>query len=562
MTTLDFGKITFAFKGAYDSRKEYEPLDLVGFEGSTYICKTPVRALSPNNTEYWDLFMQGLPNFTKAGGLLTHNGEKICIIHAGNEKEYLKSFNGAALWAKHSARGGRLVEQLADSPFSGSGYVSAFLMQDGSLRACGMGATNHYANGSAAGGQRNVPQVVAIDPVNPPKTRFVKLYAGHYTFFALTLDGEVYSWGHNAQGQLGHGDVVHRAVATRINWFIENEIKIKKIFTPRCNRWGEGTIYFLSTDERLYACGCNATGQLGIGTTTNSSLPVRCGELENIVQVSTSMGYYTSTYAVDAEGKVYAWGYNGYGQLGMGNTTQLTVPTLISNLADIRKVVAVGGDSQAAGGQPATFALALDKDGNAFACGYNGYGQLGLGDTTQRNVFTPLSGGFTNIKDIAINDGYHGHGSIIDSNDILWIWGYNGYGQLGMADTLNRSAPNKPVGDFQGNVARVFLGGDYSYNFTFVLTKDGELWAAGYGDHGQLSVDFNHPAGNSTFKQCRMPFAERVVDVQFVGYGDQSSVLALLESGRVVGTGMNSQAQIGVRSDNLTNPTTFEAVIF
>lgn len=561
MTTLDFGKIRFAFKGAYDNAKAYEPLDLVGFEGSTYICKKSVQAFSPNNFEYWDLFIQGLPNFTKAGQLLVHNGDKIVPLDVGKEGEFLKSFAGRIEWAKQSARAGKLVEQLPQGSQSGRGNVCAFLMQDGSIRACGQGATTLYSNGSSAGGQRNFPQTVAIDPVNPPKTKFVRLYAGHHCFFALTLDGEVYSWGLNAQGQLGHGDVIHRPIATRIKWFIDNDIRIKEIFTPNTNRWGDGSIYFLATDGKLYACGCNVAGQLGNGTLAQSNLPVRCGELENIVSVSASMGYYTSVFAIDAEGKVYAWGYNGYGQLGMGNTTQLTTPTLVTGLSNIHKIVAVGGDSTANGAQPFTYTMALDYEGNAFGCGYNGNGQLGVGDTTQRNVFTALSGGFTNIKDIAANDGDYGTSAIIDSTDTLWIWGYNAYGQLGMGDVLTRSAPNKPVGDFQGNVARVFLGGDYSYNFTFVLTKDGELWAAGYGDHGQLSTNHTHPAVNNVFQKCILPFKEKVIDVCFLGYGDQSSVVVLLESGRVIATGYNNNGQLGTRSDNIT-PTIFETVIF
>lgn len=562
MTTIDLGKITFAFKGSYDGKKTYEPLDLVGFNGSTFICKKGAHGFSPERTEYWDLFVQGLPHFTGAGQLLTHDGNKMVVLPAGNDKEFLKSFNGSAVWGKPSARKGKLVESLPAGSLSGRGYVSAFLMQDGSIRACGHGSASELANGSANGSTRYIPQVVAVDPKNPPKTRFAKLFASNYCFYGLTYDGEVYSWGQNTHGCLGYGDTLHRAIATRIDWFVNNEITIKDIILPASQRWTDTTVYFLTTDGRVYACGYNANSQLGNNTTTASSIPVRCGELENIVQVSASMGYYTSAYALDTSGKVYAWGYGGYGQLGMGNTTTLKVPTLVPGLSDIRKIISTGGDNQAAYAQPCTYAIALDKDGNAFACGYNGFGQLGLGDTTQRTSFTPLSGGFTHIKDIFANDGCYGNSALIDSNDTMWIWGDNPYGQLGMGDTLNRSAPNKPTGDFQGKVAKVFLGGDFHYNFAFVLTKDGELWAAGYGDHGQLGIDFTHPAANKTFQKCKLPFQNKVVDVCFLGFGDQTSVLALLENGFVVGAGINSNYQLGVHCANTHNPTVFKPVIF
>lgn len=564
MTTVDLGKITFAFNGSYDNKKEYEPLDLVGFNGSTFICKKPAQGIPPSYNDYWDLFVQGLPHFTGAGQLITHDGDKMIILPAGNVEDFLKSLNGTPVWCKPSARKGKLVESLPAGAQSGRGYVSAFLMQDGSIRAGGQGSTGNYANGSSAGGQRTLPQVVAVDPINPPNTRFAKLFAGSYSFFALTYDGQVYSWGKNTYGELGHGDTIHRPIATRINWFVENNICVKEVIIPTSQRWDTSTVYFLTTDGHVYACGFNGQGQIGDNTTVNKSIPTRCGNLENIVIVSASLGYYTSTFAVDILGTVYAWGYNGYGQLGMGNTTLLKEPALVSSLDGIviKKLIAVGGDSQASGAQPTSYVLALDESGNAYACGYNGYGQLGLGDTTQRNVFTPLSGGFTNIKAIFANDGCYGNSALIDNDDNFWIWGDNPYGQLGMGDTLNRSAPNKPIGDFQGKVAKAFLGGDYHYNFAFVLTKDGELWAAGYGDHGQLGVEYTHPAANKTFQRCKLPFSGKIIDVCFLGIGDQSSVLALMENGFVVGAGINSSGQLGVLPTNLHNPTVFKAVIF
>jgi hypothetical protein len=90
----------------------------------------------------------------------------------------------------------------------------------------------------------------------------------------------------------------------------------------------------LTTDGSLYAWGTNGNGQLGNGTTTNSSVPVpvdTTGALAGKTITQIAVGIYYS-FALTSDGSLYSWGYNGDGQLGNGTTTNSSVPVEVSAL--------------------------------------------------------------------------------------------------------------------------------------------------------------------------------------------------------------------------------------
>ncbi|WP_083871998.1 RCC1-like domain-containing protein [Bartonella rattaustraliani] len=83
----------------------------------------------------------------------------------------------------------------------------------------------------------------------------------------------MYSWGYNNYDQLGHGDTVTRAIAKRIDDFVKNKIKIARIILGQPNYYDYGVAYFLTTDGRIYACGYGGNGNLGTGTTSHQYTP-------------------------------------------------------------------------------------------------------------------------------------------------------------------------------------------------------------------------------------------------------------------------------------------------
>ena len=82
------------------------------------------------------------------------------------------------------------------------------------------------------------------------------------------------------------------------------------------------------------------------------------------------------------------------------------------------------------------YSLILKNDGTLWGCGYNGYGELGLGDTTDRTIFTQITTNTNNIKSVYCGYGYT---FILKTDGTLWNCGRNEYGHLGLGDTTHRN---------------------------------------------------------------------------------------------------------------------------
>lgn len=124
----------------------------------------------------------------------------------------------------------------------------------------------------------------------------------------------------------------------------------------------------LKSDGSLWAWGFNAYGQLGDGTTTERYYPVQIGT--GYISVATSGNAHFNA-ALKSDGSLWAWGLNSYGQIGDGTKTNRTYPVQIGTGFS---AVAVGGNH----------AVALKTDGSLWAWGRNAYGQLGDGTKTDR----------------------------------------------------------------------------------------------------------------------------------------------------------------------------------
>ena len=125
------------------------------------------------------------------------------------------------------------------------------------------------------------------------------------------------------------------------------------------------------------------------------------------------------------DGTLWGCGYNGNGELGLGDTShRYTFTQITTNTNDIESVYCGRGHT-----------FILKNDGTLWGCGQNNYGQLGLGNTTDRNTFTQITTNINDIKEIYCS--MH-HTIIIENDGTLWNTGYNGFGQLGLGDTTNR----------------------------------------------------------------------------------------------------------------------------
>jgi hypothetical protein len=143
--------------------------------------------------------------------------------------------------------------------------------------------------------------------------------------------------------------------------------------------FGSDFILVVATDGSLYAWGYNGDGQLGDGTTTDRSAPAEISVPGKTFEAVSAGGAYSLAIATDDS--LYAWGYNGEGQLGDGTTTDRSAPVEISVPGKTFEAVSAGEDHS----------LAIATDGSLYAWGWNYYGQLGDGTTTDRSAPVEIS---------------------------------------------------------------------------------------------------------------------------------------------------------------------------
>lgn len=138
---------------------------------------------------------------------------------------------------------------------------------------------------------------------------------------ALTKLGEIYVWGDNASGQLGLGHCKSKHTPRKLKFKFEFEFKFRIRFKSiKC-----GGRHSMALDElgKMYVWGSNDYGQLGLGHTNNMSEPQALYLTEPIAQIESNSNH---TIALTHNDSVYVWGWNSDGQLGLGHTIDQWLP--------------------------------------------------------------------------------------------------------------------------------------------------------------------------------------------------------------------------------------------
>ena len=285
----------------------------------------------------------------------------------------------------------------------------------------------------------------------------------------------------------------------------------------------------IMNDNSVRMWGNNADFRLGEGTTYSRSYPTRVAFPHDFPGAAKLyLGYYAENCVIDLEGKLWTWGYNGYGQLGDGTTTAQRVPKCASNneLNSINTKTVVDVAVQC-GQQGYQSLLVLCSDGTVHTAGYNGYGQLGQGDTTQRNYFNQVPA-LSNISWVAAGREQYGWYCAISDTGVLYTWGYGGDGQLGAGNTNNSAlAVPRTTGVLAGKtMVKAWCG---AYN-TFVLDSNGTLYGAGSNSYGSLGD--GSAATQTSFVQI-----ETDVEAVYAGMYDYPVTFLIKTDGSVWSTG-------------------------
>lgn len=286
------------------------------------------------------------------------------------------------------------------------------------------------------------------------------------TSFAIDQDGNLWSWGECRYGELGQGESYIRSSSPTI--IADHVAKFYRSYDR-----GEPTMYALKTDGTLWAWGYNQYGAVGNGTTETVSIPIKV-----LDQVKTftctacpsngAFDTYTNAFALREDDSLWAWGYNGDGNLGNGTTESALSPVkILDDVAEIETDV----------NMYTNLSFAIKKDGSLWGWGYNLYGQLCTGNTEP--VLLPVK----------ITDDVKDYSSVyatlyfVKQDNTLWGSGFN------ISSFSNDQPELTPPVLLQENIDHIQIIDDTVFSFG----TDGSLSICGYNDVVQINDGFDSP---------------------------------------------------------------------
>ena len=335
---------------------------------------------------------------------------------------------------------------------------------------------------------------------------------------AIKTDGTLWSWGSNQSGELGLSHTNQNTnlspvqVGTLSNW--------SKVAGPKASPGTKNNAMAIKTDGTLWAWGGNDYGQLGLSDLTGRSSPVQVGVASDWSQITAGDA---SCYGIKNNGTLWAWGSNGYGRLGLGDTSNRYTPTQVGALSDWSKISSA-----------ASFSIAVKTDGTLWGMGRsNDYALLVVtvvGISSPVQISTTSNWSQISCGGFSLNDGFAGG---VKTDGTLWMWGENGYGQLGLSDLTGRSSPVQVGSD--KNWSKVYCG----YRHTVAVKSDGSLWSWGYNGRYNLGNYTTYP-----FFKIKSGYGDKFNSVST----NQDVTFFTKTDGTILSVGNNTYGSLGINT--------------
>ena len=339
-------------------------------------------------------------------------------------------------------------------------------------------------------------------------------------------------WGENGSGQLGVGSTTDQDSITN------NFVNLGTNKTAKAVSAGQLHTCAILNDDKVKCWGKGGSGRLGNGASTDQNSPVAVSMSSNTAK-KISLGNQ-HTCAIFNDDKVYCWGENGLGQLGVGSTTDQNTPTVV-DLGTGKTATAISS------GRFHNCAILNDKTVKCW--GYNSLGQVGDRSNTARNapVAVPLGSGRTAT---AIHAKGNHTCAILDDGSLL-CWGYNNRGQLGDGTTTRRNTP-VAVDLGEGRTATAVAGGG---SHTCAILDDESLKCWGYNNHGQTALPTSHRGDQPGEMGENLLFVDLDIEKEEEEVGPEVTLAvggyhacAIDENGGLKCWGFNTSGQLGVAS--------------
>lgn len=322
----------------------------------------------------------------------------------------------------------------------------------------------------------------AISLSNVTEVAYSQVANNYIITCAIRIDSVVECWGYGVYGQMGDGNntTVYKPVVVR-------KADGTALRATKISAGGYFNCAIQSSDSKVYCWGYNDYGQLGTGNTTNLSFAKPVLGLGPVIDLSAGgMG----ACVVDTANKVWCWGYNVNGELGDGTNTSKLVPTATlfgsTQLEGVNKVVSSAYSSCAYNSISGT---------TIYCWGYNGYGAIGDNTTVSKNkaVAINLSSYEANANQVySLSKGGSRWASYEQTCVVLrtttnryrpYCWGRNGESQLGDGTSTQRPVPT--FASAFGEKTSPFTISAFLFS-TCILESNGVVSCVGYNNYGQM----------------------------------------------------------------------------
>ncbi|KAI9111424.1 hypothetical protein K1719_017114 [Acacia pycnantha] len=305
-----------------------------------------------------------------------------------------------------------------------------------------------------------------IDSLNGINIELVA--CGEYHTCAVTFSGDLYTWGdgiHNS-GLLGHGNEVSHWIPKRVSGNMEG-VHVSYV---SCGPWHTAIV---TSSGQLFTFGDGSFGALGLGDLSSTNTPREVETLKGMRTTRVSCGIWHTAAVVEVAtesmesskhlpvGKLFTWGDGDKGRLGHGDSKPRLVPQCVISLDDQNICQVACGHS---------LTVALTASGHVYTMGSTTCGQLGSPAADGKfptQVEGKIAGSF--IEDIACGSYHVG---VLTSKAEVYTWGKGSNGQLGHGDNGHRDTPTL-VKFFENKQARSVVCGS---NFTAVICP--HKWAS------------------------------------------------------------------------------------
>jgi alpha-tubulin suppressor-like RCC1 family protein len=286
---------------------------------------------------------------------------------------------------------------------------------------------------------------------------FNNIYCVDNQTITTKADGSIWGWGSNDANRLNLGPNVITADTPQLLPFSAGWQNSKIVISNTSS-------YFIKTDGTLWGTGINSDGQLGLGFTSN---------YENLTQIGTSTWKDISqngviTAGIKTDGTLWSWGANHYGEVGDGTYINRNSPVQISTATNWRSV------------SRGVCVLAINNNNQMYRYGLNLTYLLGDGSTPNQVTTPTLRFPSSDWKTVSV--GSTAHALALKTDNTLWAWGANNYGQCGLGTIpVIFSAPLQ-VG------TATWLQVKAGFNRSYGIQSNGTLWVWGLNDLGQLGL--------------------------------------------------------------------------